>query len=129
MAKASFATSLVGGLTADLRQAFQAFATYFFNNLRFGVPTTRAEQSDAARAENFQLFCLSSTTPSTALTEFSIAHGLGVTPYLLLPCLNLQNVNEQIVPLQVSRAADASRIYLKSTSTSAVVRFYVEGPT
>ena len=128
MAKASFTDSLTGGLPSELRLVFRNVANYFFNNLRFGVPITRTEQGDAGRAENFQLYCFSSTTPSTANTEFSIAHNLGTTPYLLLPCLNLGNVDEQIVPLQVSRAADNNRVYLKSTSTSAVIRVYIEIP-
>ena len=127
MARASFIESLTGGLDPAIRKAFKDVGTYFFNNLRFGVPVSRAEQADAGRAENFQAYNLSATTPSTALTEFSIVHGLGVTPYLLIPCLNLANVNEQLVPLTVSRAADATRIYLKSSSTSAAVRFWVEG--
>jgi hypothetical protein len=122
VAKASFISSLTGGVPADLRLVFQRIAEYFFNNLRIGVP------ENAVRSENFQLYNFSATTPSTANTEFSIAHHLGNAPYLLLPCLNLSNVNEQLIPLQVSRAADASRIYLKSTSTSATFRIWVEVP-
>lgn len=120
MAKSSYADSLTGGLPDGIRLAFRRFAQYFFNNLRFGVP------GDSVRAENFQAYSLAGTTSSVASQEFSIAHGLGTTPYLLLPCLNLANVNEQLVPLTVSRAADASRIYLKSSSTSAPFRIWVE---
>lgn len=128
MARASYIESLTGGITADLRLTFKRVADYFFNNLRFGVPVSRTEQAGVGRAENFQLYCFAATTPSTGGTEFSVSHNLGVTPYLLLPCLNLANVNEQLVPLTVSRAADNSRIYLTSTSTNAAIRFWLEVP-
>jgi len=113
---------LTGGVPADLRLVFQRIAEYFFNNLRIGVP------EDANRSENFQAYFFSGTTPSTANTEFSITHGLNSTPYLLIPVLNVQNVNEQLVPLKVTRAADASRVYLQSSSTSAAIRVLIEVP-
>ena len=34
---------------------------------------------------------------------------------------------KKIVPLYTTRPADASYIYLRSTSTRAVIRFYLEG--
>ena len=122
MAKASFMNALTGGLPADLRLSLRRIADYFFNNLRVGVP------DDATRSENFQAYFFSGTTPSTANTEFSIAHGLGATPYLLIPVLNVQNVNEQLVPLKVTRAADVNRVYLQSSSTSAAIRVLIEVP-
>jgi hypothetical protein len=44
-----------------------------------------------------------------------------------MPVLPLDTVNAKIVRLQVSRAADANRIYLKSPDTDAAVYFYLEG--
>ena len=53
-------------------------------------------------------------------------HGIGIAPKWLVPVLDLTKVNAQLVPLQVSRAPDANRIYLKSTSTSAVFSAFIE---
>lgn len=116
-------SALTGGLPDDIRRALQNAADFFFkSNLRIGVP------EDATASENLHCFFFSATTPSTANTEFSVAHHLQSVPYLLIPVLNVQNVNEAIVPLTVTRAADAQRVYLKSSSTSAPVRFMLESP-
>jgi hypothetical protein len=120
MAKSSFVDTLTGGLDASVRRALRAVSDYYFNNLRLGVP------EDATRAENFQMYCFSATTPATAGTEFSISHGCQTPPVSLIPVLNLAHVGEQIVPLTVTRAADTSRVYLSSTSTNAPIRVWVE---
>ena len=120
MAKSSFMDTLTGGLDANVRRVLRTVSEYFFNNLRWGVP------DDSARSENFQSYCFSVTTPAVAGTEFSIRHGLNMTPVSLIPVLNLANVGEQMVPLTVTRAADASRFYLSSTSTSVAIRMWVE---
>lgn len=91
------------------------------------IDTWRLGQPDEGkRATNGQLYLRSSTTPSTAGTEFSIVHGLGAAPTAIYPVLFLDSTANQMVPLQVSRVADASRIYLKSSSTSAVFHCWVE---
>lgn len=120
MANPSYVDSLLGGLAADMRVAFKNVFTYVLGNLRFGPV---AHQT---RCENFQSYYLTSTTPGTANQEFSIAHGLGRIPYLVLPVLPLDQVNAQTVNLSVSRAADSNRVYLKSPSTGAVVYVMVE---
>jgi hypothetical protein len=120
MANSSYVQSLLGGLATDMRAAFKNVFDYVLQNLRFGPV---AHQT---RAENFQAYYLTSTTPATANQEFSIAHGLGIKPYVLLSVLPLDQVGAATVDLQVSRAADNSRIYLKSPSTSAVVYVLVE---
>ena len=121
-ARASFIDSLTGGLPDQMRLVFRRMSEYYFNSLRLG----RAE--DNSRSENFQLYAFSGTTSSVAGQEFTIQHGLGTVPYLLVPCLDPSNVNEQLIPLQVSRAADTQRVYLKSTSTGAAIRFWLEAP-
>src|SRR3990167_2753906 len=120
MASVCYVESLTGGLARDLRLAFKQTFQYLLTNLRLGPV---AHQT---RAENWQAYYLTSTTPATANEEFSIAHGLARTPYVLVPVLPLDQVNAQIVNLTVSRAADAKRIYLTSPSTSAVVSVLVE---
>jgi hypothetical protein len=120
MADASYIKSLFGGVSDDVKKAADQAFTYLLGNLRLG-PFTQGK-----RATNFQWYWLSGTTHADANTEFSVAHGLGRTPYVVLPVLPLDQVNARIVTLQVTRAADASRIYLSSASTSAVIALLVE---
>lgn len=120
MATPGYIESLTGTLEADLRLAFKRVFDYVLRNLRFGPV---AHQT---RTENFQAYYYTATTPATANQEFSIAHGLGRVPYVLIPVLSLDSINQSIVPLTVSRAADASRLYLASSSTSAAIAVMVE---
>ena len=89
------------------------------DNLRLGL------RDDRTRAENLQGYRYDTTTHVDANTEFSIAHGLGSAPYLLIPIVPLEE-GAQLVPLVVTRVPDAERIYLRSSSTNAPVSFYVE---
>lgn len=120
MANPAYIESLTGSLDPPVKRAFKQVFDYVLRNLRLGPVVHQT------RCENLQAYYLSSTTPATANTEFSVAHGLGRTPYVLVPVLGLDAVNAQIVPLTVSRAADATRIYLKSSSTSAAIAVMVE---
>jgi hypothetical protein len=120
MATPGYIESLVGNLEAPLRAALVRVFDYVLRNLRFGPVTNQA------RTENFQAYYFTTTTPATANQEFSVSHGLGRVPYVLIPVLSLDSINQAIVPLQVSRAADASRLYLKSSSTSAAIAIMVE---
>lgn len=120
MATASYVESLVGPLPPEQRQVFKRVFDYVLNNLRLGPVEHQV------RAENLQAYYLTSTTSTTANTEFSIAHGLGRTPYVAVPVLPLDAVGAQIVPLVVTRAADTQRLYLRSSSTNAVITLLVE---
>jgi hypothetical protein len=120
MANPSYLKSLYGGVDPVLRRALGLTWDYILGNLRFGQP------EDQTRSENFQAYFYSVTTPAVANTEFTIAHGLGRAPYLLIPVLAL-DVNAQLVRLTVSRAPDAARVYLKSPDTNAPVTILLEG--
>jgi hypothetical protein len=120
MADASYVKSLVGALANDVKLALGQAFTYVLDNLRFGAVEHQT------RATNFQAYYLTGVTSSNALQEFSIAHGLGRAPYVAFPVLPLDQIGAQLAPLQVSRAADNSRIYLKSASTSAAIALLVE---
>ena len=120
MATPGYVESLVGNLEAPLRAALVRVFDYVLRNLRFGPVTNQA------RTENFQGYYFTATTPAVANQEFSIAHGLGRVPYVLIPVLSLDSINQAIVPLAVSRAADASRLYLKSSATSTAIAVMVE---
>ena len=120
MATSQLAESLLGGLEPDTKRVLTEVFRYLVPNGRFGPV------SHQLKSENFQGYYVTSTTHTTADTEFSVVHGLGRTPYLAIPVLAMDQVNSRVVPLQVSRAADGARIYLKSASTNAVINLYLE---
>lgn len=117
MATKGYIDHLLNALPTDLRYPLRSAFYYLMDTWRFG---------DDVRAENAQLYRLTSTTASVANTEFSIVHGMGAAPHQLLPVLDLTDSNAQLVPLKVSRPADAQRIYLQSSSTSASFTIYAE---
>jgi hypothetical protein len=87
--------------------------------ITFGDPD---HQRKATNARSY--FEVSTTATSTG--EFSIAHGIGTAPTLAIPVLDLGQPGSQLVPLEVTRAADAQRVYLRSTSTGARVTLLIE---
>ena len=107
----------VNSLPSEIRYPVQRALWYIMDNWRVGT---------GARAENGQLYRFTSTSAAVANTEFAITHGVGITPTQLFPVLDLSALNSQMIPLTVSRVADASRIYLKSSSTSAVFTILAE---
>ncbi len=113
----------IGSLPAEIRPALKRIFRYVLSDLRFGHPSGETAQA----LKNFAGAFLTTTTPSTPGDEFSIAHGLGRTPYLLIPVLPLDAEGAQTVPLTVTRVADDKRIYLSSTVADAVVTLVVEG--
>lgn len=121
MASPAYVEALLGGVEAGLKRTLKGVFDYVLANLRFGPPTHQA------RSENWQAYYLTATTPAVAGQEFSIAHGLGRAPYLLMPVVALQDVGSQLVPLTVTRAPDASRVYLSSTTVNAPMAVLVEG--
>lgn len=119
MANTGYIDSLLGGLPKEQKGAISAAFTYLLDNLSLGAVEHQT------RATNLQAYYLTTTTPANANTEFSIAHGLNYAPSVLIPVMGLDAVGSQIVPLQVSRAADQNRVYLKSSSTSAAIAVLV----
>ena len=109
----------LGSLDRETKKGLLSAFRYVLKNLSFGSPDERA-------AKNFRMSWLSATTSSVANTEFSVAHGMESTPMYVLPALPLNEVGARIVPLEVTRAADGKRIYLKSSSTSAPIKLLVE---
>ena len=113
--------SLIGSLPADTKRVMTELLRAMVPFLRFG-PVTHQQ-----KAENFGGYTLVSTT-GTSTGEFSFAHELGRAPYRAMPALDLNSSGMHIVPLTVTRPADASRIYLKTEagSTNRVFAIYVE---
>ena len=120
MALEGYVLSLLGGFPADAKKSLTEIFRYVLPNGRFGPA------SHQAKTESFQAVYVSSTTSATANEEFSVLHGLGRAPYLVVPTLPLDVVGGALVRLQVTRAADAARVYLRSPDTSAVVMLYLE---
>lgn len=114
MADPGYIESQLGGMEPDIKKNLMSAFRYLLGNLTLG-PVEHQR-----RATNLQAYFLNSTTPASANEEFSVAHGLGSTPNLIWPVAALNQVGAQIVPLQIARAADDKRIYLRSSSTSAV---------
>lgn len=121
MATPSYVDTLLGGLPIDQRRVWKSVWDYVLGNLRFG------HAEDGTPSENFPAGFYTATTPAIANTEFSIKHGFGKAPYLLIPVLPLDVVNATIVPLTTSRAADNARVYLKSSASSAPITVFLEG--
>ena len=122
MADSGVVDVYLAGLTdTNTRRILNTIFKYILKDIRFG----RSESGEASTNLGGGFF--TATTPSVANTEFTVPHSFGRAPYLLVPVVPLDAVNSQIVPLKITRAADASRIYLSSSSTSAVVFFFLEG--
>lgn len=77
------------------------------------------------RATNFRASYEVSTT-ATSTGEFSIQHGLETVPTMAIPILDLGQPGAQLVPLEVVRAADSRRVYLKSGSIGARITLLME---
>lgn len=117
MATKAYVETFINALPSDIRYPIRSALWYLMDNWRLGTGT---------RAENAQLYRISSTTAATANTEFTVAHGLSDAPSQVVQVLDLSQVNSQLVPLTVSRAPDAKYLYLKSSSTSAPFTMLVE---
>ena len=121
MASVGYVKSLIGGLPDDLKRVLTEVAQYVLPNTKFGPVEHQA------KSESFQGYFLSSTSAGST-GEFSVQHGLGRTPYALIPIMPLNVIGARTIPLTVTRAADGQRIYLKteSGSTSAPFFLYLE---
>ena len=117
MAVKGYVATLLNALDPDIKKALLPVFDYIGSDWKLG---------DGDKANNALWYRGTSTTHATSGTEFSVAHGLGVAPTKLIPMLDLSTPGAQFVPLTTSKAADAKRIYLTSTSTGAQILFYLE---
>lgn len=120
MADIAYVESAFGPTDAKTKKASVDSFRYVLGDLSLGAP------DEARRSKNFRWYWFSVTTSSVANQEFSIAHGLQRVPSVIIPVLPLDAVGAKTVNLEVSRAADMNRIYLKSASTSAPITLLVE---
>ena len=121
MSTPGYVESLLGGLEANAKRALLEVFRYVLPNGRFG-PVEHQTKS-----ENFQGYYVSSTSGAST-GEFSIVHGMGRAPYVVLPVLPLDVVGARTIPLTVTRAADGQRLYLKTEAgyTDAPISLYLE---
>lgn len=120
MASKGYVESLINRLDEKVRSALKyAFEHVLDNGQIGGIENGR-------KAINFRWYRVDGTTSSTANEEFTIAHGLGVAPFHILPMVPLGSSGGQLVRLKVTRAADATRVYLSSPDTNASFTLLLE---
>lgn len=117
MANKGFVNALLNSLAADVRKVLNPAFEHVMDTWKLG---------SGDKAINAAWYRFTATTHATANTEFSVEHGLNQVPTLLIPVLPVDAVGNALVPLTVSRVADARRVYLTSSSTGAPVCFYLE---
>jgi len=103
---------------------------YLLANLRLGRATAGLEQnaaSSGAPSENFGAGFFSFRTHAVANTEFTVPHNFGKPPYLLVPCIPLDQVNAGTPRLIVTRVADNNNVYLKSPDADQAGFVFLEG--
>jgi hypothetical protein len=125
MATSSYAKSLLKGLSGDIKSGFNNVLDYVFTNtFAFGPIDADAAQS---KTENFAGRYVKVTTSATANQEVAVAHGLGKVPNVIWQVTSPRVVGSRFLgDLEVSRAADEMRVYLKSSVTSATVWLFLE---
>ena len=117
VASKGYLQTLLNALDAPIRRTLLPAFEHVVDTLKIG---------SGDKALNFAWYRFESTTASSAGVEFSVHHGLGQVPSKLIPVLDLSVTGSQLVPLTVSRAPDAQRVYLTSASTSAIITVYLE---
>lgn len=113
--------ALCQSLPEAIRRTMIAYTREWATSLRFGAPS-----SSAVKAENLGGALVPFVTSGTANQEAAVAHGLGRTPRLLIPMLPMDTVNATLPVLTVTKAADATYLYVKSPTTSASTWAYIE---
>lgn len=121
MAAIGYLESLLNTLPAEIRRVLASFVREGFTQLRFGAPSTAA-----VACENLGGHLVPFTTSGTANREVAVEHKLGRVPRLAVPCFALDTVNQTLPVLTISRAADATFLYIKSATTNAPGHLYVE---
>lgn len=120
MSSKGYVESLINRLEDSVRSSLRFAFEHVMDNGQVGGI------GHQEKAVNFRWYRLDGTTSTTANAEFTIEHGLGMAPYHLMPMVPLTSSGVQMVRLRVTRAADASRIYLSSPDTNAAFTILAE---
>lgn len=121
MSSVGYLESLLNTLPQAVKAPMVNFTREAFKTLRFGAPET-----SAVAAENFGGHLVPFTTSSSANGEVAVAHRLARIPRLAFQMLPLDTVNATAPVLTVTRAADATYLYVSSPTTDATGLLYVE---
>lgn len=121
MAAVGYLESLLNTLPAEIRRVLAAFGREAFTTLRFGAPST-----SAVACENLGGHLVPYTTSGVANREVAVEHKLGRVPRLAFQVFALNTVNATSPVLTITRAADATYLYVKSATTTASGHLYVE---
>lgn len=122
MAAVGYLESLLQSLPQEIKGPLIQFTREGFKTLRIGPPG-----SSAVAAENFGAHLVPFTTHGTANTEVAVAHGLPRAPTTILTgVLPAGTVNATNPVIAISRAADATYVYIKSATENASGWLYVE---
>lgn len=122
MSAVGFLETLLGALPDETKRVLVPFTREAFTQIGFGPAST-----SPVAAENLKGHLVPYTTSSVANREVAVAHRLPRVPGLILTGLLDPSVANMTTPtLTVSRAADATNIYIKSASVSASGLLYVE---
>lgn len=113
--------TILAALPKEIRTVLVNYTNIWIKDLRFGAPG-----DTPASTENFAGALVPFTTSATPDGEVAIAHQLERVPRLAFPVLALDTVGESIVQLAVTRAADATYIYLSSPETNVLCHIYAE---
>ena len=113
MANVGGLLAIIGGLETTTKRVMTELINAWAPNLRGGPVEHQT------KLENFQRYYVNSTTNSTANDEFTVVHGMGRTPYALRAVLPLDQIGAKTVRLEVTRGADAMRVYLRSPEVAA----------
>jgi hypothetical protein len=113
MASKGYVNSLLNQLPQDIKRVLSLALEHMMDTPQIGGV------SHQEKALNFKMIRLDSTTAATANEEFTVQHGAGQVPLYLLPLVPLDSSGTWLPRLKVTRAADASRIYLSSPDTGA----------
>ena len=121
MADTATVQTYLNALDEATRRIFNTVFDYVLKDIRFGRAT------DGEVSKNFGGGFFKGTTPGTANQEFTILHTFGRKPYLGIPVLPFDQTGAKIVRLEITRPADASRVYLRSPDTDSSFFLYLEG--
>ena len=120
MASKGYVEAQLNRLDTKLRTVMTQVFTHVLDTYQIGGITHQE------KALNFKWIRLDSTTAANANEEFTIAHGAGTMPLYVLPLMPLDSSGTWFPRLKVTRAADASRIYLSSPDTNAAFTLLME---
>ncbi len=113
--------STLNGLPEGVRKVMLNFVRQTFKSLAFGAPS-----STVTSATNFGGHLVAVTTSGTTNQEVAIRHGLPRVPRLFIPALDPSDEDATLPEVTVTKAADATYLYVSSPETSKRFVLYVE---